>query len=62
MVYLFGTTVRGGSGVWPIPEPFWVDRSVDSLPPRPEAQPEIVFRKHDLGVTESVSPAEASRC
>ncbi|CAN0408614.1 unnamed protein product, partial [Ectocarpus sp. 12 AP-2014] len=30
---------------WPIPEPFWVDRTVDPLPPRREAQPELVFRK-----------------
>ncbi|CAM9342656.1 unnamed protein product [Ascophyllum nodosum] len=53
-----GIMLRGGSGIWPIPEPFWVDRSVDVLPPRPEAQPEIWFRKPDPGVTDSGSSAE----
>ncbi|CAN0356454.1 unnamed protein product, partial [Hapterophycus canaliculatus] len=36
---------RSGTSFWPIPEPFWVDRMVDHLPPRLEAQPELVFKK-----------------
>ncbi|CAN0366488.1 unnamed protein product, partial [Ectocarpus sp. 13 AM-2016] len=38
---------------WPIPEPFWVDRTVDPLPPRREAQPELVFRKTGSAATTS---------
>lgn len=51
---------RGGTGVWPIPEPFWVDRNLDVLPPRPEAQPELVFRKPEPGSTDAASSAEVN--
>lgn len=44
--------------MWPIPEPFWVDRMVDVLPMRLEAQPEIVFRKPQAGISDATSAAE----
>ena len=37
---------------------FWVDRNLDVLPPRPEAQPELVFRKPEPGSADDASSAE----
>lgn len=52
-----GLIVRSNTGVWPIPEPFWMDRQLDELPCRLEAQPEIVFRRVEIGSTD---PAAAN--
>lgn len=59
---------RSGSSFWPIPEPFWVDRSTEPLPARREAQPELVFRKTvgalsmSMSMGESLPPREVCAC
>ncbi|CAB1109895.1 unnamed protein product [Ectocarpus sp. CCAP 1310/34] len=57
-----GLSMRSGAtcSFWPIPEPFWVDRTVDPLPPRREAQPELVFRKTGSAAAAAAGTATTS--